>query len=97
MPIAGVEPPYPHLLTQALAHEAHLLDTHRYAEWLELLDPGVRCAVPVTEWVRDRPVGDPVPAADAEDLAFLTRRTRACVYGWRRCRRGSRTVRGPLR
>jgi 3-phenylpropionate/cinnamic acid dioxygenase small subunit len=58
-----------HLVTQALAREAHLLDTHRYAEWLELLDSEVRYVVPIPEWVRDAP-GEPAPVPDGEELAF---------------------------
>lgn len=70
LPTAYVDPLHGHLLTQALAREAHLLDTHRYAEWLELLDPEVRYLVPIPEWVREPPGGDPAPAVDGEDLTF---------------------------
>lgn len=68
--IADVESLHAHLLTQALAREAHLLDTHRYEDWLELLDPEVRYVVPIPEWVRHRPGAESASAVDGEDLAF---------------------------
>jgi 3-phenylpropionate/cinnamic acid dioxygenase small subunit len=55
------------LVNQALAREAHLLDTHRYGDWLQMLDPLIRYRVPVPEWVRSRPGSEPGPD---EDLAF---------------------------
>lgn len=55
------------LVAQALAREAHLLDTHQYADWLQMLDPGIRYQVPVPEWVRPRPGEE---ATSADDLPF---------------------------
>lgn len=55
------------VLSQALAREAHLLDTHRYGDWLQMLDPLIRYRVPVPEWVRIRPGSE---SESEGDLAF---------------------------
>lgn len=67
---ADVEPLHAQLLTQTLAREAYLLDTNRYDEWLELLDPGVRYLVPVPEWVHGRSGAEVAAGEGTDALAF---------------------------
>lgn len=57
-------------IEQLLYHEAHLLDEHRYKEWLDLLTDDVEYLMPLTEHVQGKvpPAGHPIIKDDKPTL-----------------------------
>lgn len=55
-----------------LFREAHLLDEHRYDEWLQLFTDDVEYVIPLREYVQGKvpPAGHPVVKDDKQMLAF---------------------------
>jgi 3-phenylpropionate/cinnamic acid dioxygenase small subunit len=69
-PESAIDPQHAHLLTQALAREAYLLDTNQYDQWLELLAPDVRYLVPIPEWVHGRSGAEEAFGTGDDALSF---------------------------